>query len=443
MLGSVDSFPEDVDFSEQYWLEVIIDGQVLSPRYRFSASPYALNIPDDIVFADIRDESGESRLKLTRGNPELKLIGTGQATVHIDETSRNIVVHVPQADDTRSAAEGAVHGRGTSNYVTKWIDEKTIDDSQIYDNGINVGIGTATPGYKLDIAGICHADTFFGDGSKLTGIETNWDTLKAYWDTTNTLGMLLLNESDSSIWMESSHAVGYFSIALGFGAEAKSQYTTVCGGEFNVASGAWSTVGGGQGNTANHQFATIGGGSGNTADSVYTTVCGGFSNEAINTAATVCGGYNNYANAYASVCGGSNNRAEFWYSNVCGGFDNKATHIYSTVCGGYNNQVNGEGSVIPGGRENIVNGGYSLAFGNGVSVDDDHVVAFYNASAPGKLGINNPDPDAELHVNGTVKIQDILQLVPRDTPPFTTGGDEERGTIYYHYDDGHTVINRS
>jgi hypothetical protein len=46
-----------------------------------------------------------------------------------------------------------VDGTGTANYVAKWSDTDTITNSQIFDNGTNVGIGTATPAAKLDVVG--------------------------------------------------------------------------------------------------------------------------------------------------------------------------------------------------------------------------------------------------------------------------------------------------
>jgi hypothetical protein len=43
---------------------------------------------------------------------------------------------------------------GTPNYVAKYTPTGTgINNSQIYDNGTNVGIGTATPGARLEVAG--------------------------------------------------------------------------------------------------------------------------------------------------------------------------------------------------------------------------------------------------------------------------------------------------
>jgi hypothetical protein len=48
---------------------------------------------------------------------------------------------------------GAGTGTGTTNYVSKWQDPTTLTDSIIYDDGVSVGIGTASPGEKLDVAG--------------------------------------------------------------------------------------------------------------------------------------------------------------------------------------------------------------------------------------------------------------------------------------------------
>ena len=41
---------------------------------------------------------------------------------------------------------------GTTNYISKFTGTTTLGDSQIFDNGTNVGIGTSTPGAKLDVS---------------------------------------------------------------------------------------------------------------------------------------------------------------------------------------------------------------------------------------------------------------------------------------------------
>ncbi|MCF8237693.1 MAG: hypothetical protein K9I85_06025 [Saprospiraceae bacterium] len=51
-------------------------------------------------------------------------------------------------------ADPALTGSGTTNYVTKWTpDGNTLGDSQIFDNGTNVGINNAAPGALLDLIG--------------------------------------------------------------------------------------------------------------------------------------------------------------------------------------------------------------------------------------------------------------------------------------------------
>lgn len=46
-----------------------------------------------------------------------------------------------------------ITGSGTANNVSKFTSTYTIGSSIITDNGTNVGIGTTTPAYKLDVNG--------------------------------------------------------------------------------------------------------------------------------------------------------------------------------------------------------------------------------------------------------------------------------------------------
>ncbi len=43
-----------------------------------------------------------------------------------------------------------------------------------YDSNGNIGVGSATPGQKLDVGGTVRATSFLGDGSQLTGITSAW-----------------------------------------------------------------------------------------------------------------------------------------------------------------------------------------------------------------------------------------------------------------------------
>ncbi|MFN9803968.1 MAG: hypothetical protein ACK54Y_09090 [Bacteroidota bacterium] len=54
---------------------------------------------------------------------------------------------------------GSIAGSGTTNYIPKFTSSNAIGNSQIFDNGTNVGIGTASPAQKLDVNGIARVTT--------------------------------------------------------------------------------------------------------------------------------------------------------------------------------------------------------------------------------------------------------------------------------------------
>ncbi len=95
-----------------------------------------------------------------------------------------------------------VTGSGTQNYVTKWNNAAgtTIGNSQIFDNGTNVGINSATPNYKLDVAGLVGIDAPSGFGARLTVGQTATDyPANAGWGATWNANILLNALDRSSI----------------------------------------------------------------------------------------------------------------------------------------------------------------------------------------------------------------------------------------------------
>ncbi len=67
------------------------------------------------------------------------------------------------------SAASVVTGSGTVNYVPKFNAASTLGDSQIFDNGTGVGIGTASPaaGVKLDVNGAVKGSTFTNSASPI------------------------------------------------------------------------------------------------------------------------------------------------------------------------------------------------------------------------------------------------------------------------------------
>jgi hypothetical protein len=65
---------------------------------------------------------------------------------------------------------GGVSGSGTTNYVSKFTASGTIGNSQIFDNGTNVGIGTSSPTAKLQLISPNNTSGIYG---------IKWDNLSA------------------------------------------------------------------------------------------------------------------------------------------------------------------------------------------------------------------------------------------------------------------------
>jgi hypothetical protein len=104
------------------------------------------------------------------------IVGTLNATTLVKSggTSSQYLM----ADGSVSTLTNPVTGTGTTNYVPKWTSGSAIGNSQIFDNGTNVGIGTTSPSYKLDILGKVGFNT---DGTMLWG--NAFDYGKLTWDT--------------------------------------------------------------------------------------------------------------------------------------------------------------------------------------------------------------------------------------------------------------------
>jgi hypothetical protein len=70
---------------------------------------------------------------------------TGTAAYNLGVDASGNVIELPG---------GVIDGAGTTNYVPKWTDANTLGDSQLFDNGTNVGVGQAPDATaKLAVSG--------------------------------------------------------------------------------------------------------------------------------------------------------------------------------------------------------------------------------------------------------------------------------------------------
>jgi hypothetical protein len=96
---------------------------------------------------------------VTSGTVDFEINNAGAATFGSSVTASSLIksggtsAQYLMADGSVSTLTNPVTGTGTTNYVPKFTSSSAIGNSQIFDNGTNVGIGTASPFSKLEVAG--------------------------------------------------------------------------------------------------------------------------------------------------------------------------------------------------------------------------------------------------------------------------------------------------
>ena len=293
----------------------------------------------------------------------------------------------------------------------------------------NVGIGTTSPGQKLDVAGNIQA------GSSITiGGSAGMERISS------TGGLELHTGVGRSLRIEAAQNGNLLAPNVIGGADVNSVAAsiigaTIAGGGQNDTNDVsdfpnqifddFGAVGGGRDNRAgsndavpNHKYATVSGGTSNTAGDFAATVGGGDRNSAGTSHATVAGGFLNSAGgASSSIGGGQSNNAGGSQSTIGGGFLNTASATVSTVVGGEDNTAAGVGATVGGGSGNDATGDYSYAAGRGGQANHDGTFVWADSTfadftstganqfllrAGGGVGIGTTSPSTALDVAGTV-----------------------------------------
>jgi hypothetical protein len=144
-------------------------------------------------------------------------------------------------NNKQNALTNPVTGTGTNNYVTKWTGTNTVNSSQIFDNGTNVGIGTASPSAKLHVVGnVTVSATLQTANAKITG------TIADSSNQVGTAGQVLSSTGTGTQWITAGGGGGGTTITVkDEGTTVSSSISTLnfAGSNVNAtASGSTATI---------------------------------------------------------------------------------------------------------------------------------------------------------------------------------------------------------
>jgi trimeric autotransporter adhesin len=250
-----------------------------------------------------------------------------------------------------------------------------------------------------------------GGGGSRWALAGNVLSTNDYWGIAkgNASNNLLGDSAKTMVNLGSYSQTGYISgnriyatVGGGIANQARGNYSTIAGGNTNIASAPGSTIGGGAYNEAYGSYsgvaagdsnsagngtpddgAFIGGGAKNIINGKYSATVGGYSNSSTNWYDFIGGGLTNRVIGYAGTIGGGvtdtvmsdfggvvsgyGNKAGFSYADtsafVGGGGENIASGDYSAVLGGQDNHAGARWSSVCGGYGNIADGQYSFIGG--------------------------------------------------------------------------------
>lgn len=310
--------PSTSEMNRPLWIGTSINGSdIMRPLTPLTASPYALNLPDQTVTTNKLADNAVTAQKVdmpyiaaieVNGIP---ITGKG-STLNIETKGGLDLIY----DETRSSL---VLGLPENPYRLKLTDEK---GTNILSGGLGNWVEVPTPGVIHDPAG----------GS------SNYNTISGGQN--HNIGQT----TPTAIFVD------YGTISGGELNTVLSDHGTISGGESNTVSNVNGTISGGSENTVSGSHGAIGGGTNNSVAGNLGFIGGGEDNSSTNGSWTVIGGGNQ--NVISAASAGAAN-----LSMIGGGGENTIDAQYAVITGGWSNQINSYNATIGGGRLNEIHSG--------------------------------------------------------------------------------------
>jgi hypothetical protein len=407
---------------DERYLEVEVNGEVLSPRQRITSVGYAFKAGiaegaiNGAITAPMISTSAVTTDKIANGAVIAKIknedgTGSGLDADLLDGSHASAFSAAAHTHDDRYYTKAQVDAlTARIAALEAKLASLTVSGNDVIFNGVNVHVRNS----------MGNTATVNGTGNLIVG----YNELRGSGD--------VRTGSHNIVVGQKHNYNSYGGLVAGGVNSITGPYASVSGGAGNTASGTASSVSGGDGNTAKNYAASVSGGRYNTASGNYSFVGGGGGgtavegNKAVAIYSAVLGGASNIAGDPAltdqsigyqsSVSGGAYNIASGQRSFIGGGGGgtaaegNKAFAHYSSILGGsYNiagdpalaNHTIGLISSVSGGAYNTASGNYSFigGGGDGTAAGGNKAFANYSAVLGGAFNIAG-DPALTSHLVG-------------------------------------------
>jgi hypothetical protein len=392
------------------WLEIVVDGEVQSPRQAFLSVPYALQTENAAqlegnaasAFALAADLTTQIAALQSQIDALNSTVGTVQGDISTVQSNINALqsdISTVQGDISTIQADVATNAgnigtnignisANTSGIVSNasaisGLQAKTqyvsVSGTEMYITGANLNIRSGSGVTNGAINGLGNLVVGYNEdnGDNRTGSH---NIVIGPFHSYSSYGGLLAGYNNTVSGANASISGGYYNTASG-------AYASVSAGVGNTASGFYSSVSGGAESTANGTFSSVSGGRSNTASGTYASVVGGgyfdgiifHGNEAYADYSLVVGGYDNQTGDGVDPANGTS-------SVVLGGVGNTASGNQASISGGSYNTASGNSSSVSGGYYNTASGSYTSVVGGGYtggSSDGNEAYANYSVVVGG------------------------------------------------------------
>jgi len=362
----------NIPFDEDYWLELEVDGEILTPPQKITMVGYsARSDTSDYATAgggwiddglNVRLEASYDKVGIGTPTPTNKLHVTGSESVPVLNVEQYGSHRAARFYSQNACALWVEHAGNHGLRVTDangdgvYIQNAGVDGIHV-DNASgwagyfggkgyfadSVGIGTLSPTALLDIAGTAKMNGFnmppgASDGYVLTSDVSGNGTWQA-----------VAGGGDSDWVISDTNMYSGVAGNVGIGTATPSERLEVSG---NLKIGGKATIG--TGHTNGGSGSTIAGGISNTTAGVNSFIGAGQSNSTNGDNCVIAGGRNNTVTiAYTSILGGDHNSVNGLYSTIGGGGSNVISHDAGAIAGGFSNEIRSPFSGIASGNDNL------------------------------------------------------------------------------------------